>query len=91
MQGEEHMKAQKKISYSEDVDILMIQLSDKKIDDSYDTENMIVQVDKDGEPVLLEIFHGREFLKDLGRAIPKNIQKKVWSDKSSIAIPHRVR
>lgn len=45
------MKARKKISYSEDVDILMIQLSNKKIDDSYDTDNMIVQVDKDGELV----------------------------------------
>lgn len=85
------MKVQKKISYSEDVDILMIQLSNKKIDDSYDTDNMIVQVDKDGEPVLLEIFHGRQFLSDLGKAIPKNIQKKVWSDQPSVAIPHRVK
>ncbi|MBI3103361.1 hypothetical protein HYZ05_00305 [Candidatus Daviesbacteria bacterium] len=36
----------------------MIQLSNKKIDDSYETENSVVSVDKDGEPVLLEIFNG---------------------------------
>ncbi len=85
------MKAQKKISYSEDVDILMIQLSGKKIDDAYDTDNMIVQVDKNGEPVLLEIFHGSQFLKDLKRSIPKNIQKKIWAEQPSVAIPHRIK
>lgn len=71
------MKAPNRISYSEDVDILMIQLSDKKIDDSYDTDNMIVQVDKDGEPVLLEIFHGKEYLKELGRSLPSKIAQEI--------------
>lgn len=85
------MKAQKKISYSEDVDILMIQFSNKKIDDAYDVDNMIVQVDQDGEPVLIEIFHGKQFLQDLINAVPKKIQKKIWSTEPSIAVPHRVK
>lgn len=85
------MKAQKRISYSEDVDILMIQLSDKKIDDSYDTEDMIVQVDKDKEPVLLEIFNGRKFLKDLGEAIPQKLQKQLWSQQVSTSVPHQIK
>lgn len=85
------MKAQKKISYSADVDILTIQLSDKKIDDSYDTDNMIVQVDKDGEPVLLEIFHGKEYLKELVKTVPKKIQKEVWQSEPPISIPHRIK
>lgn len=85
------MKAPKKISYSEDVDILMIQLSDNKIDDSYDTDNMIVQVDKNGEPVLLEIFHGSQFLKDLKKSIPKNIQKKIWSESASVSVAHKIK
>lgn len=81
------MKAPKKISYSEDVDILMIQLSDKRIDDSYETENSIVSVDKNGEPVLLEIFNGKKYLKELGEIASKNIKP----DPPSVAIPHRVK
>lgn len=83
------MKAQK-ISYSEDVDILMIQLSDKKVDDSYDTDNMIVQVDKDGEPVLLEIFNGSEFLKNLGRVIPKKIKEEILNTSYS-SVAHEIK
>ena len=71
------MKVPKRISYSEDVDILMIQLSDKKIDDSYETENSVVSVDKNGEPVLLEIFNGKQYLKELGRTLPKDIQREL--------------
>ena len=82
------MKAPKRISYSEDVDILMIQLSDKKIDDSYDTDNMIVQVDKNKEPVLLEIFHGKEYLKELGRSLPAKLVQDILPQPS---IAHRIR
>lgn len=82
------MKAQKRISYSEDVDILMIQLSDKKIDDSYETENSVVSVDKDGEPVLLEIFNGKKYLKELNRSLPKNLQNQSYS---GAAILHQIR
>lgn len=86
------MKAQKKISYSEDVDILMIQLSDKKIDDSYETNFGVVEVAEDGEPVILEIFQASKFLKELGKAVPKTVQKEVWSGvKSSVSVPHRVK
>ena len=62
------MKVLPKISYSEDVDILMIQLSHKKVDDSYDSGDMIVQVDEKGEPVILEIFNGGKHLKELSKS-----------------------
>ena len=58
-----------KISYSDDVDILMIQFSNKKLDDAYDVGNMIVRVAQDKEPVLLEIFDGRKFLIDATYAL----------------------
>lgn len=85
------MKARKKISYSEDVDILMIQLSNKKIDDSYETNFGIVEVAKDGEPVILEIFNASKFLKDLGKVVPKNIQKQVWDLPPTVSISHRIK
>lgn len=71
------MKIPKRISYSEDVDVLMIQLSNKKIDDSYETENSVVSVDENGEPVLLEIFNGKKYLKELGKTLPKDIKQEI--------------
>lgn len=86
------MKALKKISYSEDVDILMIQLSDKKIDDSYETDFGVVEIAKDKEPVLIEIFNASKFFKDLGKVVPKNIQKQVWAKPGPvISVPHRIK
>lgn len=87
MQGEELMKALKKVNYSPDVDILTIQLSNKKIDDSYETENSIMSVDKKGEPVLLEIFDGKKYLNELGKIALKN---KI-PNQSFAAIPHRIK
>lgn len=84
------MKAPKRISYSPDVDILMIQLSDKKIDDSYETENSVVSVDKNGEPVLLEIFNGKKYLKELGKTLPEDIQREL-SGRSSYVVSHQIR
>lgn len=87
------MKAQSskpKITYSEDVDVLMIQLSTKKVDDSYDTDQMIVQVDEKGEPVILEIFHGKELLKDLNKALPKKIREDINSY-SPASVAHRIK
>lgn len=83
------MKVQKKISYSPDVDILMIQLSNKKIDDSYETENSVVSVDKDGEAVLIEIFHGKQYLKELGKTLPKDVKQELAGQFASVF--HRIR
>lgn len=80
-----------KAHYDKDEDILMLTLSNKKIDDSYETDNGIVEVAKDGEPVLLTIFKASELLKDLGRAIPKNIQRKFGFSEPAVSIPHRVK
>lgn len=83
------MKVPKRISYSPDVDILMIQLSNKKVDDSYDTDDMIVQVDKDGEPVIIEMFNGKKHLEELGKNLPKDIRQKFASH--STAVSHQIR
>lgn len=83
------MKALKRISYSEDVDILMIQLSDKKIDDSYETESSVVSIDKDGEPVLLEIFNGKQYLKELSKSLSKDVKQELTGQFT--AVSHRIR
>lgn len=89
MQGEEDMKVPKRISYSPDVDILMIQLSNNKVDDSYDTDDMIVQVDKNGEPVIIEMFNGKKHLKELGKSLPKDIKQEFTTQIT--AVSHQIR
>ncbi|MBK6771396.1 MAG: DUF2283 domain-containing protein [Ignavibacteria bacterium] len=51
-----------KVKYSKDVDALIIELSDKKIDYADDKGNIIIHYTVEDEPVLLEIFDAKEFL-----------------------------
>jgi len=51
-----------KVKYSKDVDALIIELSDKKIDYADNKGNIIIHYTVEDEPVLLEIFDAKEFL-----------------------------
>lgn len=52
----------RKIKYSKDVDALLIELSDKKIDYAEEEGQMIIHFSQDGKPVLLEILDAKDFL-----------------------------
>jgi uncharacterized protein YuzE len=52
----------KKVKYSKDVDALLIELSDKKIDYAEERGQFIIHYSSEGEPVLLEIFGAKDFL-----------------------------
>ena len=52
----------RKIRYSKEVDILLIELSAKEIDYAEESGPFIVHFTKGGEPVLLEIQDARNFL-----------------------------
>ena len=52
----------RKIKYSKDVDVLLIELSDKQIDYAEEEGQMIIHFSKDGEPVLLEILDAKDFI-----------------------------
>lgn len=80
-----------KVHYDKDEDILMLILSNKKIDDSYETESgNIISVAKDREPVTIDIFKASKFLKDLGKAVPANMKKELWQD-TPVSTPHRIK
>ena len=68
-----------KVHYDKKEDILMLVLSEKKIDDSYETEHSIVEVAKDGEPVILTIFEASKFFKEESRVLPTDIKQKYFS------------
>jgi hypothetical protein len=51
-----------KFRYDREVDILMLTLSDEAVDYASDIEGIIFHFTKDGDPVLLEIQGGSEFI-----------------------------
>ena len=51
-----------KIKYSPDVDILMVSFSDTPVDYAEDSAGVITHFSAEGQPVLLEIQGGRDFL-----------------------------
>jgi len=69
-----------KVHYDKDEDILMLVLSDKKIDDGIETEHSIVEVSKDGEPVIVTILEASRFFKEESKALPREIKQKFFSN-----------
>lgn len=69
------------VHYNKADDVLMIELTNKKIDDAYETVNMIVHVATNKEPVLLEIFKATDFLKDINKTLPTNLKQSIFSTK----------
>ncbi len=52
----------RKVTYSQDVDALLIELSDELIDHAEEAGQVIIHVSPSGAPVLLEILDARAFL-----------------------------
>ena len=73
----------RKIKYSKDVDILLIELSDKPIDYAEEEGRIIIHFSKDGEPVLIEILDAKEFvLSSIASVIQeKEVALTLWGNK----------
>ena len=52
----------RKIRYSQDEDVLLIELSENPVDHAEEAGQLIVHLSSAGEPVLLEILDAKEFL-----------------------------
>jgi len=52
----------RKIRYSKDVDILLIELSEKPIEYAEEEGQLIIHFSKEGEPVLIEILDAKDFI-----------------------------
>jgi len=69
-----------KVHYDENEDILMIELSRKKMDDTYEVDHGFVSVSEKGEPVLVEIFKASEFFKRESKVLPREIKQKFFAN-----------
>jgi len=59
-----------KLKYFKEDDILVIQFSKRAVDDSFEVDSAILEVDKKGEPVNLEILHASDFFKKQKEVLP---------------------
>ena len=52
----------RKLRYSKDVDVLLVELSDEAVDHAEESGQFVVHFSRQGTPVLLEIQGARDFL-----------------------------
>lgn len=68
-----------KVHYDKEEDILMLELSRGKIDDTYEVDSGLVSVSEKGKPLLIEIFKASEFFERESRVLPREIKQKFFS------------
>jgi len=68
-----------KIKYYKDDDILVMNFSSKNVEDSFEVENAILEVDKENNPVSLEILHASKFLNLTAKELPKEVKQRFFS------------
>jgi len=67
-----------KLKYYKEDDILVMSISDKPVDDSYELDNAILEVSEDNEPVSLEILHASNFFNLASKQLPKEVKEKFF-------------
>ena len=66
-----------RIKYNREDDVLLIEISDEKIDYAEEAGNMIIHFSKDGKPVLIEILDASEFLTEIMKASMKGMEVQI--------------
>lgn len=68
-----------KIKYYKDDDILVMNFSSKKVEDSFEVDNTILEVDKKNNPVSLEILHASKFFNLTSKELPMEVKQRYFS------------
>jgi uncharacterized protein YuzE len=68
-----------KVKYYKEDDILVIRFSDKSVDDSFEVDNAVLEIDENHAPVSLEILHASSFLNSTSKQLPKDIKAKYFA------------
>ncbi len=71
-----------KIRYDREVDILLIEFSDEKIEYAEEAGHMIIHFTKDNKPVLIEILDASEFLSELTKISMKATSRELIEAKT---------
>ncbi|MCD6203400.1 MAG: DUF2283 domain-containing protein [Methanophagales archaeon] len=65
-----------RISYDKEVDVLMVEFSEEKIEYAEEMDPMIVHFTSEGKPVLVEILDASEFMAEVERVLKERGQKR---------------
>lgn len=68
-----------RLKYYKEDDILVMKFSNKPVDDSFEVENAILEVDKNNAPVALEILHASQFFNIASKELPKEVKQKFFA------------
>ena len=68
-----------KIKYYKKDDILVMKFSSKSVEDSFEVENAILEVDRDNSPISLEILHASKFFNLTFKQLPKEVKERFFS------------
>jgi len=68
-----------KIKYYKKDDILVLRFSSKSVEDSFEVDNAILEVDKNNNPISLEILHASKFFNLTSRQLPKDVKERFFS------------
>jgi uncharacterized protein YuzE len=66
-----------KVRYSRSEDVLIIELSDEKVDYAEEMGPVIVHFTKDGRPVMLEILDASEFVTEISKVAMRAEEKPL--------------
>ncbi len=67
------------VKYYQEDDILVLTFSNNSVEDSFEVDSAILEVDKKNKPVSLEILNASKFLKAQGKALPPEVKKTLFS------------
>lgn len=68
-----------KIKYYKKDDILVLRFSEGAVDDSYEVDSGILEVDKNKLPVAFEILHASKFFNIASKELPDEVKQKFFS------------
>ena len=65
-----------KFRYDKEDDVLMVWLSEAKVDYAEKSKNVIIHFSKNNKPILMEILNASKFLKSTSKVLPAKIKKQ---------------
>lgn len=68
-----------KVKYYKKDDILVLSFSKNSVDDSFEVDNAILEVDKSNNPVSLEILHASKFFNIASKELPAEVKQKFFA------------
>ena len=69
-----------RLKYYKEDDILVMRFSEKPVDDSYEVDSAILEVDENNSPVSLEILHASNFFNLASKELPRDVKQKFFAN-----------